>query len=474
MQELAEWTKALEAFEVDQLESGLATSTVAVRVRRLRGMARAVQLGPWAVTSEHLAAWLEAHEGTARSIKSSRTDVHAFYAWAVRAGHITRSPLVAASPVRHRLPARWQDMLDAFERAQAAKLRAASVALRVKHLTRFAADMGERLDPGAVEGGDVDAWLDGIDCAASTRRAYRVSLSAFYRWAVKAGRVAVDPCAQPSRRAQALEVPELWHGEVHAWLRALRGRGHSEETVRARGAQLGRFARELASFPPYAVELDDVLEFFAGKRWAAETRRMHAVALRSFYSWACDTERTTSDPTAKLPTMRAGQVRPRPATDDAYTQALERAKPRERLMLRLAAELGMRRGEVARVHAADVQGGGDRWELLVLGKGNKQRAIPLPRGLATELRNAGAGYLFPGQDAGHLSPRWVGKQVSACLPSGVTMHALRHRFATRAYHLDRDVFTVQQLLGHASPATTQRYVLVSDVSKRSIIDRLSA
>lgn len=49
------------------------------------------------------------------------------------------------------------------------------------------------------------------------------------------------------------------------------------------------------------------------------------------------------------------------------------------------------------------------------------------------------------------------------------MHALRHRFATRVYNVDRDVFAVQILLGHSSPATTQRYVQINDTALRRLV-----
>lgn len=54
------------------------------------------------------------------------------------------------------------------------------------------------------------------------------------------------------------------------------------------------------------------------------------------------------------------------------------------------------------------------------------------------------------------------------------MHQLRHRFATRAYSVDRDVFTVQELLGHASPATTRRYVLVPRSALRATVKAVAS
>ena len=144
-------------------------------------------------------------------------------------------------------------------------------------------------------------------------------------------------------------------------------------------------------------------------------------------------------------------------------------------MLRLAAEAGLRRAEVAGVHTRDVVEDLGGWSLWVHGKGGRDRLVPLSRSLAVELRgHVERGYVFPGAVGGHLSPRWVGRIVAELLPGEVTMHQLRHRFATRAYGVDRDTFTVQQLLGHASPDTTRRYVAVPDERLRATVDAIGS
>ena len=98
-----------------------------------------------------------------------------------------------------------------------------------------------------------------------------------------------------------------------------------------------------------------------------------------------------------------------------------------------------------------------------------------PADLARELRLRGPGYLFPGRHgAGHLSPHTVGVRISALLPDGVTMHALRHRFASVAHARVPDLLAVQQLLGHASVATTQVYVLVDAARSRQLVDAVAA
>jgi integrase/recombinase XerC len=85
--------------------------------------------------------------------------------------------------------------------------------------------------------------------------------------------------------------------------------------------------------------------------------------------------------------------------------------------------------------------------------------VPVGPRLRAELEDRPGGFLFPGRFAGHVHPATVQKQVKRA--SGTAPHALRHRFATRAYAGTRDLFAVQQLLGHASPETTQVYVAVA-------------
>jgi len=197
--------------------------------------------------------------------------------------------------------------------------------------------------------------------------------------------------------------------------------------------------------------------------------------MKLFYDRAVDLGCISQSPADSLPRVKPAKPSPRPAPESIVNVALRRARPREQLMIRLAAELGLRRCEVASVHAEDMTQDALGWSLIVHGKGQRNRRLPVPSGLAAQiLANAQGGYLFPGGDDGHLSPRWVGKLLSRLLPGNWTMHPLRHRFATRAYHLDSDLLAVQQLLGHESPATTRVYVQLPDDRLRSTVERLAA
>ena len=72
------------------------------------------------------------------------------------------------------------------------------------------------------------------------------------------------------------------------------------------------------------------------------------------------------------------------------------------------------------------------------------------------------GWLFPNGFGGHLTADHVGKLVARALPGNASMHMLRHRFATRAYHGSHNLRAVQTLLGHESILTTERYTAVDD------------
>ena len=80
--------------------------------------------------------------------------------------------------------------------------------------------------------------------------------------------------------------------------------------------------------------------------------------------------------------------------------ALRKATDSERLMLRLGAECGLRRFEIAKVHSRDVMRDLVGWSLVVVGKGDKQRIVPIGDDLALLIRSA-HGYLFPGRWSGH-------------------------------------------------------------------------
>jgi integrase/recombinase XerC len=225
---------------------------------------------------------------------------------------------------------------------------------------------------------------------------------------------------------------------------------------------------------PYQVAAEDLVRFQATPGWKAETRKSARTTIRGFYSWAYETGRIGSDPSASLPHVKVPMGTPRPTPVDVVTKALQRADRDGRLMICLAVLAGLRRSEIARVHSRDIVSDIVGHSLRVNGKGGKVRVVPLHPRIVHELGGRQPGFIFPGKDDGHLSPLWVGKKLARLLGDGWSGHTLRHRFSTSAYEVGHDLLSVQALMGHSSPTTTKRYTALDDESLRATIRGIAA
>ena len=263
-----------------------------------------------------------------------------------------------------------------------------------------------------------------------------------------------------------------WTVAIEAFLAHDRAGGKRTSTNAARRQHMQHLARRV-TVGPWAVTADVLLDYLASQSWATETRRGRRTTFDRFYRWAMYRGFVTVNPVEPVPKVRMVQANARPAPDRAYHEALMRADHREGIMLRLAAEVGMRRSEVAVAHTRDLMEDLVGRSIIVHGKGGRDRVLPLPDSLGKLLATLPEGYFFPGLDNGHLSPRYVGKLIRDLLPDQWTMHTLRHRFATRLYAHTRDLLGVQGMLGHSTPTTTRRYVQWDTSAVRAALDELA-
>jgi len=241
--------------------------------------------------------------------------------------------------------------------------------------------------------------------------------------------------------------------------------GRSAGTIRGRIATINWVARRLTGTPSQ----DDLVAIMATAGWSRDYRRYVRSTLVGFYDYLVETGVADVNVARKLPTVPESPAAPRPVTDSMWADLLAVAAPRERLMARLAGEAGLRRAEVAAVHRDDLTSDTDGYSLIVRGKGARQRVVPITDDLAAAiLAWCAEGYLFPGRDNGHLSPDCVGRVLSELLPIGWSMHKLRHRYASRGYAGTHNLRAVQEALGHASVATTQRYTAVTTSEVRKV------
>jgi integrase/recombinase XerC len=262
-------------------------------------------------------------------------------------------------------------------------------------------------------------------------------------------------------------------------------------------AQLSRFLGRGANGLSTAT-LDELRRFLAqlttlGYARASIARRVGAI--HTFYRWARGQGVVERDPsvllgrprvTSRLPVVlrpaEAATLVEAPSADasaDADEQAARRARAvalRDRAILELLYGSGLRVAEVAALSATAVDL--DRARVSVIGKGSKEREVPISdfcrdavaawvaQGRELLEPEVGTTALFVNLRRRPISPRdirrLVGRYGGATLSGRrVTPHTLRHSFATHLLEGGADIRAVQELLGHASVATTQRYTHVT-------------
>jgi len=254
---------------------------------------------------------------------------------------------------------------------------------------------------------------------------------------------------------------------------------------------------------PERVSPDDVRSFLASLhrvRHPATLGRKLA-SLRTFFRYLVREGRCSLDPTAGLPAPRTPKRLPRPLpVDDCVTLVEAGPKPadpgaapgckdlRDRALLELLYGAGLRVGELVSLDVRDVEL--HRGQVRVLGKGGKERVVPLPAACREALTawidsRRGAGLLAeplfttlrPGPDGPRrLSARSVRRVLTARarsvgLVDRVHPHRLRHSYATHLLDMGADLREIQELLGHASLATTEKYTAVSTERLLDVYDR---
>lgn len=375
------------------------------------------------------------------------------------------------SPALERIGSAWAELIDQFVDWEASQQRSENQQHHLRYrIGLFAECIGG--DPSLITRNDVDDWLATTPCSDLERRKRASALRVFFRWAVLQGYVSSNPTMSTYVRATpgpAREhFPSEWAAAFGDWAKFMKVGGKPETTIELRRMQIAKIGRELGGLGPWEVNRMHLVEWLASKDWGAQTRRSYRTTLRGFYNWAVAFELVKDDPTRGLPAVSVMQGVPRPAPDARITAAMEAATPEVRLMIRLAASMGLRRGEISRLHSNDITERG----LIVRGKGNRMRLLPIPLLVAEALAPfmGRRDYVFTAGDGVPMTPGYIGKLMSSALGPGITAHMLRHRFASSAYAGERDLRAVQTLLGHSKPETTAIYTRVPDGALRAALD----
>jgi len=271
-------------------------------------------------------------------------------------------------------------------------------------------------------------------------------------------------------------------------------RNYSERTQLSYSDDLKRYAEyveaQTGAFDPLQPDLDLV------RGWMAEMGRNHQAAssikrriccLRSFYRYLRRQGLITSNPLSLLPSPKVPKVLPVWVGEEQMDFLLDDIDYgsdfegiRDRLLIDMLYSTGMRRFEAAALRDADIDLGNH--VIKVLGKGNKERLIPIGPELEElisqyrDRRDAELGFesstLFCDIEGKPFSPDKVTSIVHKYLENLPNLsrrgaHVLRHSFATNMLSEGADLMAVKELLGHASLQSTEVY---THLTPRDIID----
>ncbi len=284
-------------------------------------------------------------------------------------------------------------------------------------------------------------------------------------------------------------------GQVDRFLNHLTAeRGLAANTRTAYGHDLAAFLDHLERrrvTACAAVQARDVISFLEAlqqRGLSARSRARMFAAVRGFFAFLLREQVLTADPSRDLHLARLGQRLPRSLGAEDVAQLLAQVpagslEQRDAAMIELVYATGLRVSEVVSLKVSQVNL--EAGYLTVVGKGSKERAVPIgsfarqrlldylgdarPKILAGRL----SPYLFVNRAGRRLSRQGFWKRLRlavrrAGIAGKVSPHTLRHAFATHLVERGADLRSVQMLLGHADISTTQVYTHVARDHLRAV------
>ncbi|MEE9278339.1 MAG: site-specific tyrosine recombinase XerD [Dehalococcoidia bacterium] len=240
--------------------------------------------------------------------------------------------------------------------------------------------------------------------------------------------------------------------------------------------------------------LQDYIGQLRKKEYADATVARKVAAVKSFFNYLTAEGVVASDPTETLSSPRVGKTLPKALSvrevDELLEQPRKRSTPeakRDKAMLELLYATGMRVSELVALNLDSIELHNNRATVRCLGKGGKERLIPIHEQAVHALRvylqdarpelarSRREKALFINRRGERLTRQgfWLilkNYAKAANIPNDVTPHTLRHSFATHMLRGGAPLRSVQELLGHANISTTQVYTQLTDAHVRRVYD----
>lgn len=256
---------------------------------------------------------------------------------------------------------------------------------------------------------------------------------------------------------------------VTQWLKDLDRDRYSHATITARRRLLATISDPLTiDHPGIEAWWNSRQTTHTGERRTASSLIGEASHLRTFYRWAMQHDLIGHNPADWLPKIRSSTTTATTIREGDLHRAIRNATPNMARMLVLGAMAGLRSAEIGAVTWADIDP--DAGVLHVRqGKGGKDRTVPLSSNLLAQLGDPSDGLIINSSTGRPMSAKAVSASIGRYLRtqgSDCTAHKLRARYATRFHDATGDLVATAKVLGHASVATTQHYVVASSDTMR--------
>jgi len=243
-------------------------------------------------------------------------------------------------------------------------------------------------------------------------------------------------------------------------------------TIKGYFADLARFDAWCRERP---VTRELVREYLGSKEWSAASRCRVVSALRSYYEWAVDNGHETADPTHGMRMPKIPERLPVYPSADQMNAFLSleprrgcRESARDTAIAHLLAVLGLRRGEIVGLNVGDVNEA--EWKLRVVGKGNRERQLPLfdetkkvvaawlaerdsHKPIDEALFVTGTGARISNSTVHEVATR----RSSIAFGRPMSPHKFRHGAFTRMCAQGHDLLTIKEVAGHKNIQTTTIY-----------------
>ena len=251
------------------------------------------------------------------------------------------------------------------------------------------------------------------------------------------------------------------------------------------------FSKEITLSEIIQLDEDDITSWFSERLRNGVTHRSNARSLSSVKSFLRFLEKTKNINLKKIISREGPKFQsslPRPLSRnqvDLIIDEIKKEKVKWILVRNMSIVLlmwgyGLRIGEVLNIKRKHFYGE----TIEVHGKGNKKRLIPIHQNLVSYINgmlsicpyeNCRENYIFIGKNSKQLQPSIIQKLVRKIrrkhlLPENTTPHSFRHSFATHLLEKMVDLRTIQEILGHSSLSTTQKYTAVSSNKLRHILE----